>query len=136
MFFRSFRLTFFSKERLGHDNSKSYEPIFTPVNRKVKGYTRFVGRYTAGRTKRSQLYEVHIVLISITNRVDQAMSVCLSFRMNAEIWETTRIQARKLWLGMQILELIVQRKFVSARCHAQFYAHNSQKFSFEFPTTD
>jgi len=36
--------------------------------------------------------------------------------MNAEISET--IRARLLGLGMQIPELLTQRKFVSAACHA------------------
>jgi len=36
--------------------------------------------------------------------------------MNAEISET--IQATILGLGMQILEIPAQRKFVSAMCHA------------------
>jgi len=44
------------------------------------------------------------------------MSVCLSVRMNAEILET--VKARLLGIDMQIPELLTQRKFVSAGCHA------------------
>jgi len=36
------------------------------------------------------LYKVYKFLIRITSRVDLAMSVCLSIRMNVEILETTR----------------------------------------------
>jgi len=60
-------------------------------------------------------------MIRITSRVDLAMSVCLSARMNAEISETLR--ARLLRFCMQIPELLTQRKFVSAMCHAHFNAH-------------
>jgi len=42
--------------------------------------------------------------------------------MNAEISET--IKARGLGLGMQILGLPSQRKFVSAGCHVHSNAHN------------
>jgi len=59
-------------------------------------------------------HKVYIFLIRITCRVDLAMSLYLSVRMNAEISETTK--ARKLGLGMQIPELPAQRKFISARC--------------------
>jgi len=48
------------------------------------------------------------------------MSVCLSVRIKAEISET--VKARLLGLGMQIPELLTQRKFVSAECHAHFNA--------------
>jgi len=51
-------------------------------------------------------------LIRITSRVDLAMSVCPSVRINAEISET--IRARLLRFGMQIPKLLTQRKFVSA----------------------
>jgi len=54
-------------------------------------------------------------------RVDLAMSVCLSVRMNAVISETTK--ARKLGLGMQVLEIITQRNFISAVGHAHSYAN-------------
>jgi len=47
--------------------------------------------------------------------------VCLSIRRNAEISET--IKAKLLGFGMQIPELLTQRKFVSAACHAHFHAH-------------
>jgi len=53
------------------------------------------------------------------------MSVCLSVRMNAEILET--VKARLLGIGMQIPELLTQRKFVSAGCHAHFNAHKPHK---------
>jgi len=48
-----------------------------------------------------------------------------SFRMNAEISETVR--ARLLRFGMQIPELLTQRKFVSAMCHAHSNAHKPPK---------
>jgi len=46
----------------------------------------------------------------------------MSVRMNALILETTK--ARYLGLGMQIPEIITQRKFISAMCHAY---SNAQK---------
>jgi len=45
--------------------------------------------------------------------------------MNAKISET--IRARVLGLGMQIPELLAQRKFVSAACHALFNGHKPLK---------
>jgi len=54
------------------------------------------------------------------------MSVCLSVRMNAETSETRR--ARLLRFGMQIPELLTQRKFVSAACHAYSNAHKRGLF--------
>jgi len=45
--------------------------------------------------------------------------------MNAEISET--IKARLLRFGMQIPELLTQRKFVSAASHAHSNAHNPPK---------
>jgi len=53
------------------------------------------------------------------------MSVCPSARMNAEISET--IKARLLRFGMQIPELLTQRKFVLAMCHAYSNAHKPPK---------
>jgi len=52
--------------------------IFIPVTRRVKGYTRFVGKYVTGRKKRFRPHKIYIFLIRITSRVDLAMSVCLS----------------------------------------------------------
>jgi len=45
--------------------------------------------------------------------------------MNAEISKT--IRARLLRFGMQISELLTQRKFVSAACHVHFNAHKPPK---------
>jgi len=45
--------------------------------------------------------------------------------MNAEISET--IRARLFRFGMQIPELLTQRKFVSAECHAHSNSHNHHK---------
>jgi len=45
--------------------------------------------------------------------------------MNAEISET--IRARLLGFGMQISELLAQRKFVSAGCHVHSNAHKPPK---------
>jgi len=59
--------------------------IFIPVTSRVKGYTRFVGKYVTGRRKRFRLHRAYIFLIRITSRVDPPMSVCPSVRMNAEI---------------------------------------------------
>jgi len=64
----------------------------------------------------------HIFLIRITSRVDLAMSVCLSVRMNAEISET--IRARLLRFGVQIPKLLTQRKLVSAMCLVHSNAHS------------
>jgi len=62
--------------------------IFIPVTRKVKGYTRFSGKYVTGKRKRLQPYKVYIFLIRI----------CPSVRINAEISET--IRARVLGLAI------------------------------------
>jgi len=96
--------------------------IFIPVTRRVKGYTRFFGKYVTGRRKRFRPHKVYIFLIRITSRVDLAMSVCPSVRMNSEISET--IRARLLRFGVKTPELLTQRKFVSAECHAH---SNTQK---------
>jgi len=87
--------------------------IVIPATRKVKGYTRFVGKYVAGRSKRFQPHKVYIFLITITSRVDLAMSVC-----PYERWDLGTIISRLLGLGTQVPDLPAQRKFVSARCQA------------------
>jgi len=87
--------------------------------------TRFVGKYVTGRRKRFRPHKVYIFLNRITSRVDLALSVCLSVRMNAEISET--IRARLLRFGMQIPEFLTQRKFDSAMCHAHSNAHKPPK---------
>jgi len=69
-----------------------------------------VGKYVTGRRKRFRPHKVYIFLTRITSRVDLAMSVCLSDRMNAEISKT---RARLSRFGVQIPELHTQRKFVS-----------------------
>jgi len=46
----------------------------------------------------------------------------VAIRINAVISETT-----KLGLGMQILEIITQRMFVSVMCHANCNAHKPRK---------
>jgi len=52
-------------------------------------------------------------------------SFCLYVRMNAEISETRR--PRVLGFGMQIPELLMQHKFLSAGCHAHSNAHKPPK---------
>jgi len=99
--------------------------IFIPVTRRVKGYTRFVGMYVTGRRKRFRHHKVYIFLIRITSRVDLAMAVGPSVRMNAEISET--IRARLLRSRVKIPELLTQRKFVSAENHAHSNAHKLPK---------
>jgi len=99
--------------------------IIIPDTRRIKGYTRFVGKYVTGRRKRFRPHEVCIFLIRIASRVDLAMSVCPSVRMNAEVSET--IGARLLRFGIQIRELPTQRKFVSEMCHAHSNAHKPPK---------
>jgi len=74
-----------------------------------------------GRRKRFRPHKVYIILI--TSRVDLAMSVYPSVRMNDEISET--IRASILGLGMQIPEIPAQRKFVSEMCHSN--AHKPRK---------
>jgi len=81
--------------------------IIIPDTRRIKRYTRFVGKYVkgrrkrfrpqrfvgkyvTGRRKRFRPHEVCIFLIRIASRVDLAMSVCPSVRMNAEVSETIR----------------------------------------------
>jgi len=76
----------------------NFLPLFIPVTRRVKGYTRSVGKYVTGIRKRIRPHKVYIFLIRIR------LSVCFSVRMNAEISET--IRARLLSLGMQIPELL------------------------------
>jgi len=110
--------------RLGGYMLKNTEDIFVPVIRRVKRYTRFVGKYVTGRRKRFRPHKVYIFLVRITSQIDLAMSVCPfalltvcpSVRMNAEISET--IRPRLLRFGMQIPELLTQRKFVSTMCLA------------------
>jgi len=51
---------------------------FIPVARRVKGYTRFVGKYVTGRRNLFRTHKEYIFLIRITSRVDLAMSVCPS----------------------------------------------------------
>jgi len=52
--------------------------LVIPVTRRVKGYTRFVGKYVTGRRKLFWPHKVYIFLIRVTSRVDLAMSVCPS----------------------------------------------------------
>jgi len=59
--------------------------IFIPVTRRVKGYTRFVGKCVTGRRKRFQPHKVCIFLIRTTSRVNLAMSVCTSVRLS--VWK-------------------------------------------------
>jgi len=84
---------------------------------RLKGYTRFVGECVTGRNKRFRTHKVYIFIIRITSRVDLAMSVCLSVRMNAEIWRTaslfrqcatpilTPTSRPKLWLHLVVDDL-------------------------------
>jgi len=102
-----------------------FHSLIITVTRRVKGYTRLVGKYVTGGRKRFRPHKVNIFLIRITSRVDLAKSVCSSVRINAEISET--IQATILGLGMQIPEISAQRKFVSALCHAHSNAHKPTK---------
>jgi len=50
--------------------------LFVPVTRRVKGYTRFVGKYVTGRRKRFLPHKVYIFFFRITSRYDLAMTVC------------------------------------------------------------
>jgi len=52
--------------------------VIIPVTRRVKGYTRFVGKCVTGRRKRFRPHKVYIFLIRITSRVDLSMTVCPS----------------------------------------------------------
>jgi len=78
----------------------SWPVLFIPVTRRVKGYTRFVGKYVTGRRKRFRPHKVYIFLIRITSRVDLAMSVCPSVRLSVcpsvcpSGWT---LRSRKLW---------------------------------------
>jgi len=51
--------------------------------------------------------------------------VCFLYPCRDYISET--IRARLLGFGMQISELLAQRKFVLGGCHAHFNAHNPPK---------
>jgi len=60
-----------------------FESIFISVTRRVKGSTRFVGKYVTGRRMHFWPHKVYIFLITITSRVDLAMSVCPPVRLSA-----------------------------------------------------
>jgi len=66
--------------------------IFIPVTRRVKVYTRFVGKYVTGRRKRFRPHKVYIFLIRITSQIDLAMSVCPPVRLS--VWT---LRSRKLY---------------------------------------
>jgi len=68
----------------------------------------------------SESHKVLIFLIRITSRVDLAMSVYPSIRMNSVTSET--LKATILELGMQIW-IHAQRTFDSAECHTHSRAH-------------
>jgi len=68
-----------------------------------------------------------VFFIRIKSRVDLAMSVCLSNRMNFEISGT--IKAIRLRFSIQILETKTQRKFVDPCCHAHYNAQKPYKTS-------
>jgi len=120
LYFLWFKLSAFYKSNTRNNNSLSFRPpfltfldylhikctlpkractilllsictyIFIPVTRRVKGYTRFVGKYVTGRRKRFRPHKVYILLIRITSRVDLAMSVCPSVRLSVrpdERWD-------------------------------------------------
>jgi len=57
-----------------------------PVTRRLKGYSRFVEKYVAGRRKRFRPHKVYITLIRIDSRAELVMSV----RINVEISETKK----------------------------------------------
>jgi len=69
--------------------------IFIPATRRVKGYVKYV----TGKRKGFQLHKVCIFLISITSRVDLAMSIC---RMNTEVSGTKRTIMQILGLPAQV----------------------------------
>jgi len=50
--------------------------VIMPGTRRVKRYTRFVGKYVPGRRKHFRPHKVYIFLIRITNRFDLVISVC------------------------------------------------------------
>jgi len=83
-----------------------------PFTRRIKVYTRFVGKYVKDRMKRFRPHKIRVYIFLIR--------ICPSVRMYAEISET--IKAGMLGLSMQILGLSAQRMFASAGCHA--HDHN------------
>jgi len=87
-----------------------YYPFYVliPVTRRVKAYNRFVEKYVTGTKKRFRLYKVYIVLIRINSRVDLAMSICPTVRMNVDISGT--IKVRRLRFSIQILKSINRTK--------------------------
>jgi len=95
--------------------------VIIPVTCRVKGYTRFVGRYVTGRRKRFRPHKVYKFLIRITSRVDLAMSVC-----PYERWDLENYKSYNTGIP-EIPELLTQRKFVSAMCHAHSNAHKPPK---------
>jgi len=83
--------------------------VVIPITCRVKG-TRFVGKYETGKRKRFRPHKVYIFLIRFTSRVELAMSISPSVRMNAVTSET--IKAAILGLGVLVIEIPAQRKFV------------------------
>jgi len=65
-----------------------------------------------GRRKCFRPHKLYKFVIRVTSRVDLAMSVHPSVRMNAEISDT--IRARLLGLGIQIPEFFAQVCFIRA----------------------
>jgi len=95
------------------------------VTLRVKGYIRFVGKYVTDRMNRFRPYKVYVLLIRITSRVKLAMSVCPSVCPSVWTLSTRKIwKLEKLGLGMQILEVLGQRKCASEGCHGHSKAHN------------
>jgi len=98
--------------------------IFIPVTRRVKGYTRFVGKYVTGRRKRFRPHKVYSFLIRITSRVD--LDVRLSFRPD-ERWNLGKYKSWAIATWLADSCLLTQRKFVSAECYAHSNAHKPSK---------
>jgi len=99
--------------------------LFILVTLRVKGYIRFVGKYVTDRMNRFRPYKVYVLLIRITSRVKLAMSVCPSVCPSVWTLSTRKIwKLEKLGLGMQILEVLGQRKCASEGCHGHSKALN------------
>jgi len=97
--------------------SLTHSAIFIPVTRRVKGYTRLVGKYVTGRRKRFWPHKVYMFLIRITSRVDLAIFVWPSVLLNAGNSETLRA----IWFKFQVL---------TPTCHAHSDAHKPPNCGF------
>jgi len=107
-----------------------------PVSRRVKGYTRFVGKYVTGKRKRFRPHKVYIFLIRITSRVDLAISVSLCERCvlgNYKISREWDFRYRFLSFACKIkLNAIQIWSFKHITCHQWAYTYEQEENSIRY----